>query len=84
MLIADRRVIGAFPEDDIVLSGYAEEAELLAGQPAMVWVRAGEGQMVLFGFQPQFRFSTPTTFKLLFNSILLPEPSNGGVAGADD
>ena len=83
MLNTDRRVIGSFPDDDILLSGFAEKAELLAEQPAMVWVRMGKGQMVLFGFHPQFRFSTPTTFKLLFNSILLPKLTEGGVAGAD-
>jgi hypothetical protein len=84
LLDTDRRVIGSFPADDIVLSGYAEKADLLAEQPAMVWVRAGKGQLVLFGFQPQFRYSTPTTFKLLYNAILLPRLEEGGVAGADD
>ena len=83
ILDTDRRVIGSFPADDILLSGYAEKDELVADQPAMVWVRAGKGQMVLFGFYPQFRFSTPTTFKLLFNSILLPKLTEGGVAGVD-
>jgi hypothetical protein len=83
MLDTDRRVVGSFPAEDIVLSGYAERAELLAERPAMVWVRAGTGQLVLFGFQPQFRCSTPTTFKLLYNAILLPRLEEGGVAGAE-
>ena len=38
----------------------------------MVWVRAGKGQLVLFGIRPQFRGSTPATFKLVFNALLLP------------
>jgi hypothetical protein len=86
MLFTDRRVVGSFPERDILLSGYAEEPELLAGRPAMVWVRAGKGQVVLFGFQPQFRASTPATYKLLFNAILLPEidDDHAGVAGVVD
>ncbi len=84
MLVADRRVIGRFPERDIVVSGYAERPELLAERPAMVWARLGRGQLVLFGFQPQFRASTPTTYKLLFNALLLPElpPAAAGVVGA--
>ena len=83
ILIADRSVLGVFPEDDILLSGYAEKTELLANRPAMVWARAGKGQFVFFGFQPQFRASTPGTFKLLFNSVLLPKVSKemAGVAG---
>jgi len=83
MLIADRSVLGVFPDDDILLSGYAEKIDLLANRPAMVWARAGRGQFVFFGFQPQFRASTPGTFKLLFNSLLLPKISEegAGVAG---
>jgi hypothetical protein len=82
-LIADRSVLGVFPDEDILLSGYAENVELIANRPAMVWARAGRGQFVFFGFQPQFRASTPGTFKLLFNSILLPKISveSAGVAG---
>ena len=83
MLITDRRVLGAFPDEDILLSGYAEKAELLADRPAMVWVRAGHGQLVLFGFQPQFRASIPGTYKLVFNALMLPKVGDdaAGVAG---
>ena len=85
-LITDRRVVGRFParHENILLSGFAENAELLAGRPALVWARAGRGQLVLFGFQPQFRASTPATSKLLFNALLLPEiqTSEAGVAGS--
>jgi len=73
-LITDRRVVARFPfEGDILVSGYAEHEELLAGQPALVWTRAGRGQLVLFGFQPLFRASVPATYKLFFNAVLLPE-----------
>ena len=67
----DRRVIGYYPEERILLSGYAEHEELMALQPAIVWLRKGKGQMIIMGFNPQFRVSTPATFKLLFNAILL-------------
>jgi hypothetical protein len=49
--------------------------ELLANKPVMVWVRKGKGQIVLFGFSPQFRASTPASYKLLFNALLLPKVS---------
>lgn len=73
-LDTDRRVIASFPAKDIVLSGFADHPELLAGKAVMVWLRAGKGQLVLMGFAPQFRGSTPATFKLLFNALLLPPP----------
>lgn len=68
----DRRVIGYYPEENIVKSGYCEEAELLKKKTGLVWLKKGKGQLVLFGFQPQFRASTQGTYKLLFNALLLP------------
>jgi len=67
----DRRVLAKFPEKDILLSGYCEKEELLADRSVMVWLKKGKGQLVLFGFNPQFRASTTVSYKLLFNSILL-------------
>jgi len=68
----DRRVIATFPEDDIVMSGYAENAEKIANKSAVVWLKKGTGQIVLMGFNPQFRGSTHATYKLLFNALFLP------------
>jgi hypothetical protein len=69
----DRRVIGRFPEKEILLSGYCEKEELVGNKSAMVWLKKGKGQLILFAFSPQFRASTPGTYKLLFNSLLLPK-----------
>jgi len=67
----DRRVIGKFPEKNILLSGYCEKEEKMGNQAGLVWLKKGKGQLVLFGFNPQFRASTNVSFKLVFNSILL-------------
>ncbi len=67
----DRRVIGSFPEKGIFMSGFIEKEELLANKSAMIWLKKGKGQLVLFGFNPQFRASTQGAFKLLFNSLLI-------------
>lgn len=67
----DRRVIASHPEENILLSGYAAKQKQLSNKSVMIWMRKGEGQFVLFGFNPQFRASTQATFKLLFNAILL-------------
>lgn len=67
----DRRVIGKFPEKDILLSGYCEKPETVGNQTVLAWVKKNKGQLVLFGFNPQFRASTQSAYKLLFNSLLL-------------
>ncbi len=67
----DRRVIGWFPDDHILLSGYAEHLNLVGNKPIMIWLRKGQGQMVLYGFSPIFRASTPVTYKLVFNALLM-------------
>ena len=69
----DRRVIAQFPEKDILMSGYCENEKVLGNKTVGAWLKKGKGQLVLFGFCPQFRSSTQATFKLLFNAILLPK-----------
>ena len=72
VLDTDRRVIAIHPERKLLLSGYIEGEKELHNRPILVWVKAGKGQLVLFGIRPQFRGGTPSTFKLVFNSLLLP------------
>jgi hypothetical protein len=72
VLDTDRRVVGIYPERELLLSGYIEGEKRLQNRPNMVWVRAAKGQLVLIGFRPQFRGSIPATFKLVFNALLLP------------
>ncbi|MCK4880385.1 MAG: hypothetical protein KAS82_06990, partial [Bacteroidales bacterium] len=67
----DRRVIGTYPEKDLLLSGYAAGEEKMGNKAAMIWMEKGKGQYVMFGFGPQFRTSTQASYKLLFNAILL-------------
>ncbi|HRW62021.1 MAG TPA: M14 family metallopeptidase [Bacteroidales bacterium] len=67
----DRRVLGTFPEKDILLSGFTKNEELIGNKSTIVWLKKGKGQVVLFSFNPQFRASTPVSYKLLFNSLLL-------------
>ncbi|MCU0292271.1 MAG: hypothetical protein MUF10_09835 [Thermoanaerobaculaceae bacterium] len=71
-LDTDRRVLVSHPEEDILLSGFAENEKRLGNAAVGVWARKGKGQFVLFAFAPQFRASTAATYKLLFNALLLP------------
>ncbi|MCP5050616.1 MAG: hypothetical protein GY940_25865 [bacterium] len=72
LLDMDRRVIGKFPGKDILLSGYCENQEKAGNKSVLVWLKKNKGQLVLFGFNPQYRGATQGTYKLLFNAILLP------------
>ncbi len=72
MLDADRRVVLAYAGRDVLLSGYLEGEDAIADTPALIWVRAGKGQLALAAFHPQFRASMRGTLKVLYNAILLP------------
>lgn len=52
-----------------VLSGWVLGADQVAGQPALVQARVGEGSVVLFGFQPNYRAQTVSTWPLLFRAL---------------
>ena len=41
----------------------------LAGKAAIVEASVGQGSVVLFGFQPDYRGQTVTTWPLLFNAL---------------
>ncbi len=67
----DRRVLAWFSEDNILMSGYANNEKLLARQAVLVWIKKAKGQLILYGFSPHHRGQTPATYKLLWNGILM-------------
>lgn len=67
----DRRVIGYFSEQKLLLSGYIAGEEALYNKAGLIWLKKGKGQLILFAFSPIFRSSVPLNYKLLYNSILL-------------
>ena len=69
----DRRVIGVYAEKNILMSGYVEKSEKLANRSVAIWLKKGKGQLVLYGFSPQFRASTQASYKLIFNTFFLPQ-----------
>jgi hypothetical protein len=43
--------------------------EFVAGAPALVEVPHGDGAVVLFGFQPNFRGQTVASWPIFFNTL---------------
>ena len=62
--------IARYADKDLLMSGWAlGEDEHLAGTSAMLNAQYGGGNLVLFGFKPQFRGQPRGTYKLIFNAI---------------
>ncbi len=76
------------PADELFMSGLVQNPAELAGQPAIVSLRVGEGHVVLFGFNPLHRFQSHGNFAFVWNAIMhwndldvgLPAPGSDTVA----
>jgi hypothetical protein len=55
-----------------LLSGWLLGAPKLNGKAAMVDVKRGRGHVVLYGFRPQYRGQTNSTFPLIWSAIGKP------------
>ena len=63
-------MVAQYAKKDLLMSGWELGAEkYIGGKGAMAQVQLGEGQVVLFGFRPQFRGQPRGTYKLIFNAI---------------
>jgi hypothetical protein len=63
------RVVARYGAGDPLLSGWAIGGEAVAGQPALLEAAVGNGSVVLFGFQPNYRAQSMSTWPLLFNAM---------------
>ncbi|MDA0994354.1 MAG: M14 family metallopeptidase [Proteobacteria bacterium] len=62
--------IANYAEEDILMSGWAAGTEFIAGKSALARVPHGQGEVIIFGFRPQFRGQPRGTYKLIFNALL--------------
>jgi len=60
----------AFPERDLLQSGWLIGEEKLSKKAAMVSAAFGAGRVVLIGFRTQHRAQSHGTYKILFNAIM--------------
>ena len=69
---ADVNNVATYADKDLLMSGWAMgENRYLKGRSAMMHLPHGQGDIVLFGFRPQFRAQPRGTYKLIFNSIFM-------------
>jgi hypothetical protein len=61
--------IARYASKDLLVSGWLEGEQVIAGRAAAVQVTMGRGRIVLLGFPVQHRGQSDATFRLLFNAI---------------
>jgi hypothetical protein len=77
---SDVQVYARYAAGSVLASGWLEGGDqYLAGGPAAMTVRVGEGRVVLIGFDTHVRGVPRSTFKLLFNPIYA-STIDGGLA----
>ncbi len=63
-------VVASYAEEDLLMSGWAlGEESAIGGKIAMARIPRGAGEIILFGFRPQFRGQPRGTYKLFLNAI---------------
>jgi hypothetical protein len=66
---AGAATVATYGQKDVLLSGWLEGEQAIAGQAAVVEANAGAGRVVLLGFRVQHRGQSLATFRLLFNAL---------------
>jgi hypothetical protein len=67
----NNRIVFRFaPASDLLISGGLRNGSEMAGAPALVDAKHGEGHIVLFSFNPFWRGETVGSYALVFNTLL--------------
>ncbi len=68
---ADAHAVASYPESGVLASGWLLGEKLIAKRSALLNVKVGSGQVILFGFRPQYRGQSYQSFKMLFNALAM-------------
>jgi hypothetical protein len=63
------RVVARYPDEPLLLSGFAAGEERLRGKASVIEAKVGQGRVVLFGFNVLNRAQAHATHKLLYNAV---------------
>jgi hypothetical protein len=68
---ADAGAVLRYAGEPLLLSGFLRGGAKLAGRAALVELPLGRGQVVLFGFRPQYRAQSWGTYVAFANALYL-------------
>jgi hypothetical protein len=68
----DRKVVAAYPPDEILMSGWLLGQEYLSRKAAVVDTKWKDGRIFLIGIRCQSRAQSHGTYKFLLNALLYP------------
>jgi hypothetical protein len=69
-LATETKVVARYASSHPLASGWMLGPERIEGKAALVVVKQGKGQVILFAFPPQYRGQTHGTLPLFFNAVL--------------
>jgi hypothetical protein len=72
------QTIARYGNRDLLLSGWLEGEDVIAGRSAVVRASVGLGHVVIVGFPAQHRAQSHATFRLLFNAIFTARQEASG------
>jgi hypothetical protein len=64
------QTVARYADKDLLMSGWLEGGDAIAGRAAVLEARVGTGRVVVMGFRVQHRGQSLATFRLLFNALL--------------
>ena len=65
----DIEIIGRICKDRVIANGCVNGEEYLGDTPCIMRVHRGDGEIIMYTFNPEYRVQQNGTFKLLFNGL---------------